>query len=108
MDSTLSKGEAAVSGKTVVVGAGVLNLGFLSFCGEAACRDMATFLSLVAHTEVVGATLCSGEAPVTLRRDAGRWRWLCRSEPFGRTFRKAFRLTPKEWLRSDLFRTIIL
>jgi AraC-like DNA-binding protein len=27
---------------------------------------------------------------------------------FGRTFRKAVGLTPKEWLRSDLFRTIIL
>lgn len=27
---------------------------------------------------------------------------------FGRTFRKAVGLTPKEWLRSDLFRTIVL
>ena len=27
---------------------------------------------------------------------------------FGRTFRKAVGLTPKEWLRSDMFRTIIL
>lgn len=27
---------------------------------------------------------------------------------FGRTFRKAVGLTPREWLRSDLFRTIIL
>lgn len=27
---------------------------------------------------------------------------------FGRTFRKAVGLTPKQWLRSDLFRTIIL
>jgi AraC-like DNA-binding protein len=27
---------------------------------------------------------------------------------FGRTFLKAVGLTPKEWLRSDLFRTIIL
>lgn len=27
---------------------------------------------------------------------------------FGRTFRKAVGLTPKEWIRSDLFRTIIL
>lgn len=27
---------------------------------------------------------------------------------FGRTFRKAVGLSPKEWLRSDLFRTIIL
>lgn len=27
---------------------------------------------------------------------------------FGRTFRKAVGLTPKEWLRSDLYRTIIL
>ncbi len=27
---------------------------------------------------------------------------------FGRTFRRAVGLTPKEWLRSDLFRTIIL
>jgi AraC-like DNA-binding protein len=27
---------------------------------------------------------------------------------FGRTFRKAVGLTPKEWLKSDLFRTIVL
>lgn len=27
---------------------------------------------------------------------------------FGRTFRKSVGLTPKEWLRSDLFRTIVL